>query len=229
MSSNELFIISVFLLSLVYVTCPKAHNIYSDPDLSNTSKQFEGFTIDFKGIETPDKTYWALCNWHMDLTEFKKNYPEAHGGGAYGGLQATKDGARASILSFWEVLYEEGGVQKSHRASRMYPEGDESSFGGEGEGTHYIHEFNWLTKVWYRYVLRSWIDPSNGDTFVGQWIQNLSDKEWTLFAYFNTNLKNSYMIRGLSQFQENYDSISFGKERSFQMKNMYAFDRNKQK
>ena len=78
MSSNELFIISIFLLSLVYVTCPKAHNIYSDPDLSNTSKQFEGFTIDFKGIETPDKTYWSLCNWHMDLTEFKKNYPEAH-------------------------------------------------------------------------------------------------------------------------------------------------------
>ena len=57
MSSNELFIISIFLLSLVYVTCPKAHNIYSDPDLSNTSKQFEGFTIDFKGIGTPDKTY----------------------------------------------------------------------------------------------------------------------------------------------------------------------------
>ena len=205
-----------------------AHNIYSDPDLSKTSGQFEGFTIDFQGIETPDQTYWSLCNFHMDLTEFKKTYPDAIGGGGYGGLQTTINDERTSILSFWEVLYEEGGVQKSHRAQRIYPKGDESSFGGEGEGSNYRHEFKWLTKVWYRYVLHSWVD-STGDTFVGQWIQNLSNNEWTLFAYFNTKLKNSYITGALSQFQENYCEGTLGKERSFQMKNMYAFDRNKQK
>ena len=40
-----------------------AKNIYSDPDLSKTSRQFEGFTIDFRGVDTPNSTYWALCNW----------------------------------------------------------------------------------------------------------------------------------------------------------------------
>ena len=48
-----------------------AKNFYSDPDLSKTSKEFETFNIDFKGINTPNSTHWSLCNWQMDLTEFK--------------------------------------------------------------------------------------------------------------------------------------------------------------
>ena len=228
MISNKLFAISIFLFSLVYVTCPMAKNIYSNPDLSKTSKKFEGFTIDFRGIDTPDQTYWALCNWNMDLTDFRRTHPNAEGGGAYGGLQTKLNGEKVSILSFWEVLYKEGGVEKSHRATRMYPVGDESSFGGEGEGTNFIYKYDWPTNVWHRYVLRSWLD-SNGDTFVGQWIQNLSNNEWTLFAYFNTKLKNSYIIGELSQFQENFDAKYFGEERSFHIKNMYAFDKSYQK
>ena len=228
MISNKLFAISIFLFSLVYVTCPMAKNIYSNPDLSKTSKKFEGFTIDFRGIDTPDQTYWALCNWNMDLTDFRRTHPNAEGGGAYGGLQTKLNGEKVSILSFWEVLYKEGGVEKSHRATRMYPVGDESSFGGEGEGTNFIYKYDWPTNVWHRYVLRSWLD-SNGDTFVGQWIQNLSNNEWTLFAYFNTKLKNSYIIGELSQFQENFDANYFGEERSFHIKNMYAFDKSYQK
>ena len=228
MISNKLFAISIFLFSLVYVTCPMAKNIYSNPDLSKTSKKFEGFTIDFRGIDTPDQTYWALCNWDMDLTDFRRTHPNAEGGGAYGGLQTKLNGEKVSILSFWEVLYKEGGVEKSHRATRMYPVGDESSFGGEGEGTNFIYKYDWPTNVWHRYVLRSWLD-SNGDTFVGQWIQNLSNNEWTLFAYFNTKLKNSYIIGELSQFQENFDAKYFGEERSFHIKNMYAFDKSYQK
>ena len=201
-----------------------AKNIYSDPDLTKTSGKFNTFTIDFRGIDTPFSTYWSLCNWGMDLTEFKKKYPDATGGGAYGGLQTVIDG-KTAILSFWEVLYKENGVQKSHRATRMYPSGAESSFGGEGEGTNYIHEFNWPTNVWHRFVIHSWTDYLTKKTFVGEWIQNLSTKEWTLFSYFNTNLDNSYIIGGLSQFQENFYDKYFGEERSFQIKNMYAYDR----
>jgi hypothetical protein len=204
-----------------------AKYIYSNPDLSKTSNRFEGFSIDFKGINTPNSTYWSLCNWGMDLTEFKKTYPDAKGGGAYGGLQ-TLINSKTAILSFWEVLYTENGETKSHRASREYPKGAEREFGGEGEGTNYIHEFNWPTNVWIRFFIRSWVDKI-GDAHVGEWIQNLSTNEWTLFAYFNTKLKNSYIIGGLSQFQENFNAKYFGYERSFQIKNMYALDKKYRK
>ena len=223
---NKVFLF--LILSLSFVICPMAKNIYSDPDLSKTSRQFEGFTIDFRGVDTPNSTYWALCNWQMDLTDFKKTHSDVTGGGAYGGLQTVING-KTAILSFWEVLYKENGISKSHRATRLYPKGEESSFGGEGEGTNYIHEFNWPTNVWHRFVLRSWLDQTNKDTYVGEWIQNLDTKEWTLFAYFNTKLKNSFITGGLSQFQENFYDKYFGYERSFHIKNMYAYDKTYQK
>jgi hypothetical protein len=221
---------SLLILSilLIFVTCPLSKAIYSNPILTETSGKFNTFTIDFRGIDTPNSTYWALCNWGMDLTDFKKTHPDATGGGAYGGLQTVINGKQA-IISFWEVLYKENGKEKSHRASRVYPSGDEHSFGGEGEGTNYIHEFDWPTNVWIRFVIHSWTDYLTKRTFVGEWIQNLNTKEWTLFAYFNTNLNNSYIIGGLSQFQENYNAQYNGVERSFQFKNMYTYDRTYKK
>ena len=221
---NKRFYVLISLLLISFVTCPMAKNIYSNPDLSNTSRKFDAFTIDFRGIDTPNSTYWSLCNWQMDLTEFKKTHTDVTGGGAYGGLQTIING-KTAIISFWEVGYKENGVAKTQRASRIYPKGDESTFGGEGEGTNYIHEFNWPTNVWHRFVIFSWTDYSTKKTFVGEWIQNLSTQEWTLFAYFNTKLDNSYITGGLSQFQENYNANYFGTERSFQIKNMYAYDR----
>jgi len=199
-----------------------AKNIYSTPDLSKTSNKFDGFTIDFRGIDTPEATYRALCRWNMDLTEFIKDHSDVTGGNAYGSLQ-TKNGKRVAILSFWEIGYKENGVSKTHRANRMYPKGKESTFDGEGEGTNYIADYNWETNVWYRFVIRCWRDLSK-NTYVGEWIQNLQTNEWVLFAYFNTNLKNSYLTKRLAQFQENFNSKYFGKERSFQIKNMYALD-----
>lgn len=225
---NKRFYILILILIISFVTCPMAKNIYSDPDLSNTTRKFEAFTIDFRGIDTPNSTYWSLCNWQMDLTEFKKTHTDVTGGGAYGGLQTVING-KTAILSFWEVGYKENGVVKTQRASRIYPKGDESTFGGEGEGTNYIHEFDWPTNVWHRFVIFSWTDNLTKKTFVGEWIQNLSTQIWTLFAYFNTKLDNSYITGGLSQFQENFNANYFGYERSFQIKNMYVYDRTNRK
>ena len=72
MSKNKILILS--LISLSFVISPMAKNIYSNPDLSKTSKKFETFTIDFRGIDIPPSTYWALCNWNMDLSQFKTNH-----------------------------------------------------------------------------------------------------------------------------------------------------------
>lgn len=217
------------LLSLIFfviinsVTCPMAHNIYSNPDLSKTSRKFDTFTIDFKGIETPNSTYWALCNFQLDLTEFKKTHAGVSGGGAYGGLQTVING-KTAILSFWEIKYKENNEEKILRANRVYPSGSESSFGNEGEGNNYITPFDWKTGVWNRWVLKSWKDTDTGNTFVGEWVGDLFTGEWNLITYFNTNLKNSYITGGLSQFQENFYDKYYGVERSFNIKNMYAYD-----
>lgn len=222
MSSNKIFIL--ILLSLSFVICPLSKAIYSHPDLSKTSKKFETFSIDFKGTLTPPATYWALCNWHMDLTEFKKSHQEVSGGGAYGGLKMTGKSVSTALLSLWKVYYVEDGEKKNITATRMYPDGKETYFRGEGEGSNYNHEYDWSLNTWYRFVIHTWVD-SNGDTYVGEWIKDLSNGKWTLFAYFNTHLPNSFLIGGLSQFQENFSLNYFGLERSFQIKNMYVYDK----
>ena len=57
MVNKKINLFLVFSLLLSMIKCPMAKNIYSDPDLSKTSKKFEIFTIDFKAIDAPDKTY----------------------------------------------------------------------------------------------------------------------------------------------------------------------------
>ena len=84
-----------------------AHNIYSDPIFKNeSSEKYDTFLIDFKGTKTPIYTYWALCNFDIDLTAFKEkyNYYDVTGGGAYAGLQNTEEG-RKGIMSFWQIEY----------------------------------------------------------------------------------------------------------------------------
>jgi hypothetical protein len=162
----------------------------------------------------------------MDLTKFKESHPDASGGSAYGGLQTTDtDTDPHGIMSFWQVEYKENNQQKVIKSTRIYPKGQESTFDNEGSGTNFITTYKWSANVWYRYTVHCWEDNSTGNTFVGQWYQNLATKEWTLFAYFDTKLKGSYITGSLFQFQENYDATTFGLERSSQFKNMYVVDK----
>ena len=218
------FLLLILFISLVNVLCPLARYLTSQLDLSKTSRKFAAFTIDFKGTKTPAHTYWCLLQWNMDISKFKESHPDATGGLAYGGLQST-DKEPHGIMSFWEINYKENGVSKNQRATRIYPKGDESTFTGEGEGTNFISTYNWSKNVWYRYTICSWEDDSTGNTFVGQWYQNLSTKEWTLFTYFDTKLKDSYITGPLFQFQENYIDSTYGQERSSQFKNVYVYDK----
>ena len=199
-----------------------AQNIYSNPVLRGTSGKFEGFSIDFRGVKTPLSTYWALCNWGMDLTSFKQEHPDAHGGGAYAGLQNTVIG-RLAIMSFWETFYD--GDKKRHNAKRVYPAG-ESTFGGEGEGTNNIVPFPWETGKWYRMILRSWTDAERGTTFVGQWVIDREKNEWTLVSYFDTGFKDSCFVGRMSQFQENFWDRHYRYTRSFHYKNIFVKDQS---
>ena len=227
MSIKHIFIFLIIIISLVNVLSTKARKISSLPDLSETSKKFLAFTIDFRGIKTPAHTYWCLLQWGLDKTKFKETHPDAEvlgGAAGYGGLQST-DTEPHGIMSFWQLDYKENGVTKNLKASRVYPSGEESIFTNEGEGTNYIDTYKWSANIWYRFIIYSWKDNLTGNTFVGQWIQNLSTKEWTLFAYFDTKLKDSYIIGPLFQFQENYLASTYGVERSSQFKNMYVLDK----
>ena len=222
---KKTFQIFIILFFIENVLCPYGRYLVSQPDLSKTSQRFEAFTIDFRGIDTPKFTYWCLLQWYMDMSKFKESHPDATGGLAYGGLQST-DKEPHGIMSFWEINYKENGVSKNQRATRIYPKGEEGTFTGEGEGTNYISTYNWSANVWYRYTVHCWEDRSTGNTLVGQWYQNLSTKEWTLYAYFDTKLKSSFITGPLYQFQENYRTTTYGLERSAQFKNMYVFDSN---
>ena len=203
--------------------------IFSVPDLSETSNKITTYTIDFRGIDTPESTYWSLANFHLDTSDFEETHSDVSGGGAYAGLQTLYNGERVAIMSFWKINYKENGEEKDLRFNRIYPSGDEMNFSGEGEGTTYRAPYNWESNVWYRFVLHTWEDYTR-KTFIGVWIQNLSTKEWTLFAYFNTNLSYSYIGGGygaLAFFQEIFSSAHLKKERQFQIKNMYVFDKVK--
>ena len=198
-----------------------AYNIYSDPDLSATSKVFRSFIIDFKATKTPIHTYWALCNFGLYFSEETKElYPGIAGGGAYAGLQLRDDGRKA-IMAFWEMTH--GEEHTVLRASRVYPKGVESNFGGEGEGTNCIRTYNWKTDHWYRMALHAWEDLETGKTFVGQWICDLETGKWDLISYFNTHLVHAAIRGGMSLFQENYiGGVNQYVEREFYIKNMYV-------
>ena len=215
-------------LIILFIIFPISKSIFSVPDLTHTSNKFNTYTIDFRGIDTPPSTYWSLANYHLDLTDFQKTHSDVTGGGAYGGLQTLSNGEKVAIISFWQINYKENEETKILKFKRIYPYGDEMDFSGEGEGTTYRASYNWKTNIWYRFVLHTWEDSQTKNTFIGQWIQDLSTKEWTLFSYFNSGLNNSYIGGGdgaLSCFQEIFRKVDFNYDRSCQLKNIFVFDR----
>lgn len=195
-----------------------AHNIYMDPDLSDTSGKFTSFSIDFMAEDVAENTYWALCNWRMDTSSLESQYEVTDHGGAYAGLQVTGDG-HVGIMSFWEIHYTKDGVNTVLNARRTYPTGDEHYFGGEGEGTNYIGPYPWKQNHWYRMTIAC-RDDESGNTVVEQTVQDLETGEWTLLSSFDTGLQHSYLMGSMSQFMENYAGDSSNEFRSFRFKNV---------
>ncbi len=206
-----------------------AYNVYSDPDLSATSGRFDGFLIDFKADKAATATYWALCNWYMNMDDLQSKYELTDAcGGAYAGLQMRPDGPMA-IMSFWEICYlDASGNQQTLEAERVYPpDGDTDRFGGEGEGTNYICDYNWQARQWYRMYLNCY-QNEEGRTFVEQWVADLSTGEWTLISRFDTGLYHSFFEGGMSQFMENYDDLYANETRTFEYRNIHVREYGKQ-
>lgn len=202
-----------------------AFNIYGNPTTTGGSGKYDTFSIDVEGINTPNSTYLSMCNWYLDLSGSRSRYKNISGGGAYAGIQNAN--GRVAIMSFWDMNYDNAeGERVVMRANRVYPSGAESSFGNEGEGNNWITSYPWVDSQWYRMVIHTWTDAETGDTFIGQWLKDLTSGKWTLISYFNTHLTNSAMTGGMSQFLENFWSGNAGYEREFHFKNIYAHDKN---
>ena len=203
-----------------------AHYISSYPVKDGTSRKYSGFLIDFCSDSAPVGTYWSLCSWEMDTSDFEQKYTiidSENSAGAYAGLQCRPDGKKA-IMSFWEIKYlDENNQEQSLRAKRIYPEGGETNnFGGEGEGTNYIGNYYWKTGKWYRMYICCYDDAATGHTFVEQWVMDIESGVWTKISCFDTLLSHSYIKGGMGQFLENYLWEYCNETRTFAYRNIYV-------
>lgn len=199
-----------------------AHNIYADPILSRTSRQFSGFPIDFRAEEAGLATYWALCNWSMN-TDCLSPGQVTDNGGAYAGLQMRPDGTK-SIMSFWDIYWtDENGAEQVIAAQRVFPTDlDTNRFDGEGEGANYIADYPWQPGEWYRMYLGCYEDAASGHTLVDQWLRALPDGGWERICCFDTGLSGSCFEGSMSQFMENYIEEYALERRSFEYCNLYV-------
>ena len=187
-----------------------AHNIYLNPDLSNTSNAFSAYSIDFKTSDDANSTYWSLCNWNMH-----------NGSGAYAGLQNASN-KKVAVLSFWKN--EHATDSDKELATLVYPDDTAENFDNEGSGVKWIKDYSWEKDHWYRMVIRAF-DPEWSDgTVVEEWIQDKESGEWTLYAAYDTHIKDSYLEGNMSFFMENFNSNDCNELRSMNVGNIYVME-----
>ncbi|MBO5744340.1 MAG: DUF3472 domain-containing protein [Clostridia bacterium] len=190
-----------------------------------TDDKTDGFMMDFySDSENALCTYWSNANWSMyTLPTVKANgYLNFKGGGAYAGFQILdKPEQRRGIMSMWRYEYMD---MKTRETKYIYAKaiyGKTTSFSNEGSGTSCVMEYNWKSSQWYRELILCWEDEETGNTFIGNWYYDYEADEWTLFAYYNTFLIDSYMNGDIGQFLENFVESTRENYRSFRYRNIY--------
>ena len=202
-----------------------SHGFYMSCDASVADDKSDGFMIDFYS-DSADAlcTYWSNANWSMyTLPSIKKlGYHKLTGGGAYAGLQIRGSADdHAGIMSMWKYDYvdKKTGEAKSLYAKALY--GKTTTYDNEGSGTSCVMPYDWKNDQWYRELLYCWTDEETGYTFIGTWFYDYEAEKWTLFAYYNTFLVDSYIKGDIGQFLENYWESYRDRYRSFRYRNIY--------
>ncbi|KAL6633001.1 hypothetical protein LY90DRAFT_647288 [Neocallimastix californiae] len=206
------------------------HAIYSSPVIDSNTK-VDIFVFDFKPITQVIDTYWATANnIRMDETHLKNNgykiieSPRAYSGFQYGDTIEDK----RVIMSFWDMVYNDG--QKIHNvtADVVYPNGKGHHYVNiEGSFTQCTYPYSFSHNKWQTVLYRSWNDvvDNKPTTKVGFWIRDENKEQlWTLLVIFDTHVPNSSMLGGpglLNFFQENPNSRSSDKMREFRIKNIF--------
>ena len=218
----------MMLSSSVATICANAdgtHGFYMTCDAGVTKEKSDGFMIDFYSDSSEAlATYWSNANWSMYTIESMKQlgYKNITGGGAYAGLQLCYHNEdKKGIMSMWryEYLDRKTGEKKYLYADALY--GTTTTYDNEGSGTSCVMPYNWQNDQWYRELLYCWEDEETGYTFIGTWFYDYEAEEWTLFAYYNTYLVDSYIKGDIGQFLENFVESYRETYRSFRYRNVY--------
>ncbi len=205
-----------------------SHGFYMDCDASAVNNKADGFMIDFYS-DSADAlcTYWSNANWSMDTTLTSNILGSTlTGGGAYAGLQikdSTDD--RTGIMSLWRYEYKSRETKKTEYIYAKALFGTTTTYDNEGSGTSCVMPFNWKSGQWYRQLLLCWDDHETGNTFIGTWFYDYEEDTWTLFAYYNTFLQQSFIKGNIGQFLENFSESQGARYRSFRYRNVYFLSR----
>lgn len=217
--------VMMFVSAALISNADGTHGFFMTCDASVTDNKSNGFLIDFySDSENALCTYWSNANWSMyTLPTVKKfKYTAFTGGGAYAGLQLrgnTND--RTGIMSMWRYEYRDLATNKTKYIYAKAIYGKTTTYDNEGSGTSCVMPYNWKNNQWYRELLYCWQDAETGYTFIGTWFYDYEADEWTLFAYYNTFLVESYIQGDIGQFLENYVESTRENYRSFRYRNIY--------
>ena len=215
-----------FVLSCALVSnADGTHGFFMTCYTNVTDKKTDGFMMDFySDSENALCTYWSNANWSMYTkpTIQKYKYLNFTGGGAYAGLQIgdTPDDRRG-IMSMWRYEYMD---LQSRETKYIYAKaiyGKTTTYDNEGSGTSCVMPYAWKSNQWYRELLLCWEDEETGNTFIGTWYYDYEADKWTLFAYYNTFLVDSYIQGDIGQFLENFVESTRENYRSFRYRNIY--------
>ena len=191
--------------------------------------RFLQYSIDFKADLVPPYTYCSLANFTLDYSALKSTYANVYteaGIFGYAGLQYGAHGAVPnSILSFWDVYcVDNQGHTTKLQARQVYPEpGDDSTFGGEGEGVHCLVKYNWKPGNWYRMLLQCGVSPDTGNTTLEQWVRDLQTGVWTYLCKYDLGAPGVAMTDDTAVFLENFIADTAGDVRTMEVRNVRVF------
>ena len=219
--------ISVMLsfFALMTVNADGTHGFFMTCDSDVVNSKSDGFMIDFySDSENALCTYWSNANWSMytGASIKKLKYYGLKGGGAYAGLQINDTSQmRKGIMSMWRYEYNDIITKETKYVYAKAIYGKTTTYDNEGSGTSCVMPYDWKSSRWYRELLLCWEDVETGYTFIGTWFYDYEEDCWTLFAYYNTFLVESYITGDVGQFLENYVESTRANYRSFRYRNIY--------
>jgi len=192
--------ISMLVPSSVYAASYHAYNAYITPTNQVDS---DILSADWMTYTTAKHTYWSVYNWSAS---------KGADTSGYAGFQDTDDGHK-SIISLW-TSNENGESASSvkEKISVMYQSKKYKAkinvFDNEGSGLNCIASYPWKTNNWYRMVVKSW--TKGQDTYIGQWIYDVSARKWDIMVVFRINGKPHQEFGSITGFQEDYGSAIDG-------------------
>jgi len=215
------------------------YNIYLHPDLSGINGKTKGkirtYSICFTANDANPApgTYWALANFGFTNLDSSENTGKQTYGG-YAGFQVFDSKHNKQTAAILSVFQHDHTKTDGTRASCMMNQKSEAVGSGHNEPAcvHSVNPFSWKGNKWYRMVLHCWDyydstnknNPSNGNTCIGMWIQDIATGQWTLYSYYDTKLKNSVMTGDMAFFMENFAPMEANNTRKYKINGIYAKD-----